>query len=282
MTKKFTNREMKIARIGVEENPFVDTYHRWIKLGWAYFFGFVLLLFISINFVFSLIYINLPNGIANLQEGDFISGFAFSVQTFSTVGYGYMYPQNSIAHLVVTIELITSMLFTALLMGVVFAKFSRPSSRVIFSDKLLLTLINNTPSLVLRLGNIRVNSVYEGHATLSLLKTELTSEGEKLRKIYPLKLIRDTTPLFSLSWTLIHTIEESSPFKNLTIDDIHQSDWEIIATFAGLDQDIGQTIVGHTVYTSKMIQEAKKFEDMITLQNGSRIIDFSKLNQIQK
>lgn len=161
-----------------------------------------------------------------------------------------------------------------------FSKFSRPSARVVFSDKIISTTINKVPSLVLRVANVRVNSIYEGRAELSLLRSEITSEGEQIRRIISLKLIRETTPLFSLSWTLMHTIDETSPFYKMSIDEIHQSNWEVIATFSGLDQDLGQSIVAHSVFTSRMIISAKKFEDMIQVENGIRTIDFTHLNKV--
>lgn len=93
--------------------------------------------------------------------------------------------------------------------------------------------------------------------------------------------MRNHSPLFTLSWTLFHIIDEASPFYGLTLAEIQDKNWEVVVTFNGLDQDMGQTIVAHSMYNSKMIVQARKFADMIRLEDNTRIIDFSKLHEIE-
>lgn len=281
MTKKSLNREIRVRRLGVEETALQDIYHRLLRLTWPRFFAIVLLFYLSLDLIFAILYYLAPGSVANIPSGDFWSNFAFSVQTLGTIGYGHLYPQTPYAHFLVTIESATGLFATALLTGLVFAKFARPSARVVFSDKILLTKSNGADALTLRLGNIRTNQVYEGRAQMTLLRDETTAEGERLRRLVDLKLVRNQTPLFTLSWTLFHMIDESSPFYGMSIEQIHGTNWEVVVTFNGLDQDMGQMIVSHTMYNSKRIVPARKFADMIHLDKDTRIIDFSKLNEIE-
>jgi inward rectifier potassium channel len=275
------NREMSIQRLGVEETLWEDIYHRLLRWSWGRFFALILLVYLSIDLIFALLYFAVPGCVANIPNGDFLSNFAFSVQTMSTLGYGYFYPQTPYSHLIVTVESAIGLFSTALLTGLVFAKFARPSARVVFSDKIVWGKMNGGEVLSVRLGNVRTNQVFEGTAKMTLLRDETSAEGERLRRLINLKLVRHETPLFALSWTLFHQIDSSSPFYGMTPEKLHQENWEVIVTFSGLDQDVGQTIVAHSMYNTKMIVPAKKFADMITTGDGVRTIDFSKLHDIE-
>ncbi len=180
-------------------------------------------------------------------------------------------------------EAAAGMFSTALLTGLVFAKFARPAARVVFSEKILWTMHNGKPVLSFRLGNIRANQVFEGRAKMTLLRDETTKEGEKIRRLLDLKLLRDETPLFSLSWTVFHFIDEESPFHGVTPEEMKRLGWEIYVTFIGLDQDMAQYIVAHSTYTADHIVRARKFVDMIHLDGagGVRVIDYSKLHEIE-
>ncbi len=281
MANKSLNREISVRRLGVEETFLEDAYHRMLRWGWWRFFAIVLLVYLSIDMVFAILFFIAPGSVANIAPGDFVSAFAFSVQTMATIGYGFMYPVTPYAHLLVTIESAVGLFATALLTGLVFAKFARPSARVEFSNKILWTKVNGASALTLRLGNVRTNQVYEGRAQMTLLRDEVSSEGERLRRLVDLKMMRTQTPLFALSWTLFHIIDSTSPFHNMTIEELHNTNWEVVVTFTGLDQDVGQTIVTHAIYNSQMIVAGRKFADMIHLNDNVRTIDFSKLHDIE-
>lgn len=275
------NRELKVRRVGLEESPWDDIYHRLLLLSWPKFFCYLFLTYVCINLIFASLYFASPDSIANIKSGNFFSYFGFSVQTMATIGYGYYYPQTSYAHVLVTIESALSLFLTAVLTGLVFAKFSRPAARVVFSDLLLLIKQNDKDALMMRLGNIRANRVFEGHARITLLKDETTKEGDKIRRLVDLKLLRDETPIFALSWSLFHFIDESSPLFNVSPEEMIKNNWEFIVTFTGLDQDMAQTIVAHSTYSATKLTKARKFVDMINYDQGTRVIDFSKLNQVE-
>ena len=134
----------------------------------------------------------------------------------------------------------------------------------------------------MRLGNVRANQVYEGQAKLTLLRDEITDEGEKIRRLVDLKLLRKETPIFALSWTLFHMIDESSPLRGIDVNTMAKQNWEFIVTFIGVDQDMAQSIVAHRIFKSSDVIQARKFADMIQYDHDTRVIDFSKINQIEK
>ncbi len=282
MTKlKSQNREITVKRIGVDESFWKDIYHRLLRLSWPRFFLAIFAIYLSLDLIFAFLFYLSPGSIANVQHDDFFSYFSFSVQTMATIGYGYFYPQTHMAHLLVTIESSLGLICTALLTGLVFAKFARPSARIIFSEKALWTKQNGEDVLTLRLGNIRTNQVFQGEARMTLLRDEITTEGEKLRRLVDLKLQRNLTPMFSLSWTLFHKIDQESPLWGKSPEWMKENKWEFFVTFSGLDQDMSQTIVAHSMYSGDAIVRAHKFADMITSDGQVRTIDFSKFNDIQ-
>jgi inward rectifier potassium channel len=275
------NRHFRIRRVGVEETFFTDLYHRAMRLTWSRFFSIVFLSFIFVNLFFAILFWIAPGSLSDGGLSTFWTTFTFSVETFSTIGYGNIYPTSDYGNLVVILEAATSLISTALLTGLIFSKFSRPSARIIFSSNILMTTQNGNPVLSVRLGNVRANTVFDGRARMTLLRDETSAEGEKLRRLVDMKLVRDETPLFSLSWTLFHIIDDKSPIKGVTLEEVKEKGWEIIVTFVGLDQDMAQTIAAHSTYNGDHVKRARKFVDMIDFNHGVRVIDFSKLHLIE-
>ena len=279
---RFKKHDLRIRRVGFREPIWNDMYHRLMRITWPRFFGVLLLCYIVINCLFSTFYFLVSDGIAHIEHGDFFSCFMFSVQTLSTVGFGYLYPTSTAANVLVTLEAATGLFFSAAVTGLVFAKFARPSSRVVFSENMLYTHQNGKPYLTLRMGNFRANQVYEGRARMTLLRDQVSEEGEKIRRLTDLSLVRNETPVFALSWTLMHPIAPHSPFFEVSEQQKIDENWEVVITFSGLDQDTAQTIAATTTYRLKQIVRGRKFVDMIELQkNGIRTIDFSKIHLIE-
>jgi inward rectifier potassium channel len=280
-SKRFHNRSLKVRRLGAEQSPWEDVYHRLMRLSWPRFLVQMLFIYLLIAAIFAVAYDLVPGSIANITDNDLFKYFAFSVQTLSTVGYGYFYPATSYAHVVVITQTTIGLFFTAALTGLFFAKFSRPQARVVFSDKILWMTQNGQPVLCLRLGNFRTNRVFEGRARFALLRDEISKEGERLRRIVDLKLLRTETPLFVLSWTLLHPIDANSPFAGMSVEELNKSDWDFTCTFIGLDEDMESNIVAHNTYSAQDVVRARKFKDMITTDGKVRVIDFSLLHEIE-
>ena len=144
-----------------------------------------------------------------------LSLFYFSIETLATVGYGDMHPQTNYGHLVATIEIFTGMSFLAVMTGLIFARFSRPRARFVFAEHPVVGLHQGRPTLMIRVANARNNTISQATARLWLFLVENTSEGTQLRRYYELELERQEHPMFTLSWTLFHVIDDSSPLFGL-------------------------------------------------------------------
>jgi inward rectifier potassium channel len=163
-----------------------------------------------------------------------------------------------------------------------FAKFSKPSARVLFSDKLLVSNRDGKPHLVLRMANRRGNDLVEASVRLSLGKQEVTAEGERLRRLYELKLVRSQQPLFVLTWTAMHLIDETSPLYGETAESMRTNNLNIIVTFTGLDGTFSTTVHARQLYAAEDIAWGGHFADVTTtLPDGRLQLDFTHFHEIE-
>lgn len=176
-----------------------DTYHALLNMPWAAFIGVIVAGYLLANVFYATIYTLIPDAI-NGSHG-FVDNFFFSVQTWATIGYGGMTPANHLANVVVVVESMTGIFGVALLTGLLFAKFARPEARVLFANKMVISMYNGKPTLMLRLANERGSTIVEANAHMTLIREERTSEGHVMRRIHDVALVRDIQPLFRLSST---------------------------------------------------------------------------------
>src|SRR5262249_23589165 len=161
-------------------------------------------------------YLLLGHAIANARPGSFSDAFFFSVQTMATIGYGQMAPATFAAHVLVSVEAFVGLVGFAMVTGITFSKFSRPTARILFSNVAVVTQRDGVPCLMFRMANERGTSIVEAQAHVVLTRSETTLEGEKVRRFYDLKLLRQQNILFALSWTALHPITQESPFSGET------------------------------------------------------------------
>lgn len=268
---------------GQERRLHEDFYHSVLTWKWWQFFAFVACAFLGINLVFAFLYTLEPGAIANARDGSLEDAFYFSVQTFATIGYGGMMPATRFAHFVVTLEAISGILSGALITGLTFAKFARPTSRVLFSEKIVIAPRNGVPHLMIRMANWRRNMVVEAQLRVLILVDDVTAEGERLRRPVEVPLVRDRTAMFILSWTALHTIDEKSPFYGPdAIAKLRAKRAEIIVTLSGLDETIGQQITARYRYQLDDIITDARFVDVLSLRDdGTRLLDYSKFHEVE-
>src|SRR5439155_8782526 len=175
-----------------------DLYHHTLRMGWCPFLLLGGIVYIALNAGFALVYLVEPGGIANARPGAFADAFFFSVQTMASIGYGQMYPRTTYANLVMTVEAASGLFILALATGLVFARFSRPTARILFSRIAVIGPHNGRPTLSLRLANQRRNQILQAEVALNLLRDEETAEGTILRRFYELKLQRHRTPVLAM------------------------------------------------------------------------------------
>src|SRR5258708_15381566 len=203
-------------KIGVPSRPLLDDlYHYLMTSRWSAIFAWILALYLGANCVFAVVYV-LDGGIEHARPGNFEAAYFFSVQTMATIGYGRMVPRSTLANAAVTIEALFGLVTLALATGLMFAKFSQPRARVIFSRHAVVSVRDGVPSLMVRLANERATGLVEAQIRLVLVRDETTREGEPVRRFHTLALARSASAVFALSWTVIHPIDESSPLRGET------------------------------------------------------------------
>jgi inward rectifier potassium channel len=260
-------------RLGVR-----DLYHFLLSASWWRVIGAVALGFLLLNAIFGAAYLQFGS-IGNARPGSFEDAFFFSVDTFATVGYGYMYPNSTVTHVLVTLEAFAGLFSTAMVTGLVFAKFARPRSRVLFSKFAVVSDRDGLPTLMFRVANERRNHVVEANMRVGMLRFEVTSEGERIRRVVDIDLVRSQSPAFVLTWTVMHTIKPGSPLYGESAETLAAKESEIVLTLTGLDETLSQTIHARHSYIAEEIRFGEKFADiLIAGAGGKRVVDYTKFH----
>lgn len=268
-----------VRTIGLRSRPLQDFYHFLLGRSWAQIFGIAAAAFVLFNALFALVYLLQPGAIDHARPGSFEDAFNFSVQTMATIGYGTMSPATPFAHLVVLVEALFGIFQTALITGIVFTKFSRPTARVLFADRFVILRRDGVPHVGFRMANARHNLLTEAHVRLTLLVLDTTREGEVNRRAVELPLIRDHTPLFALSFLALHKVDEASPFREL--EALRALNPLIVLTVSGLDQTFGQQIHARHVYRLEDLVENARFKDVLTPhEDGTYTMDYTGFNEV--
>ena len=269
----------EVIALGLKRPWFGDLYYRILTVSWASFLGISLAFYLVINSVFAALYLLQPGSIANAQPGSFTDAFFFSVETIATIGYGVMSPATAYANLLMTVESASGLLLVALTTGLVFARFSRPTARVLFSRVAVVGPLNGKRTLSVRLANQRQNQLLAAQVTMTLVRDERTTEGELRRRFYDLKLVRDRSPVFALTFTAMHEIDADSPLRDGTPDVLARYNAELIITTSGVDETLVQPVHARTSYLSHEILWNHRFADIIGwTEEGRRAIDYTRFH----
>ena len=268
---------------GMPWQPWQDLYHQAMTASWTQFIAVTFLVFVAINLLFACIFGLGEAPIANLSPPGFAGRFFFSVETLATVGYGDMHPQTLFAHLVATAEIFSGVLSTALTTGLIFARFSRPRARILFARNPVVTRMDGQRSLVIRAANARQNVIVDASARLRLLVRETTLEGETLRRIHDLRLVREQHPIFLLGWTLIHRIDAASPLHGLGPEQLAERHASLILTVNGVDETTGQTMQARETYSHAAIRWGHRYVDLFVSDNGGdvELMDYTRFHDVQ-
>jgi inward rectifier potassium channel len=258
-----------------------DPYHLLLTIPWTGFMVIVVLIDIVLNALFAVLYLLDPNAIAGVEKVGFQEAFFFSVQTLASIGYGVMNPQTLYANLIVTLESISSLMLFAVITGIAFTRFAKSSTRVMFSRVATINNYNGVPTLTFRTANERRNNILEAKLRTYLMIDEITEEGQVMRRLHELKLVRDHSPVFLLSWTVMHTIDETSPLYGITLETMQRLKAQILVSMTGVDETIEGTIHARHMYTSRSIMFDHRFLDVIHMgDDGYRYIDYSNFHEI--
>ncbi|MEL6554137.1 MAG: ion channel [Cyanobacteria bacterium J06621_11] len=273
----------EIERIGDPHSYWGDTYHLLLTMPWPTFVSLTSVLYLLINALFAVAY-SWVGGVA-MADGEgpsyFLDLFFFSVQTMASIGYGVMHPTTLYAHWLVVIESLVGVFFIAVTTGLVYARFSLPTARILFSNVAVIAPFNGVPTLMFRTANKRKNYILEAQLWVTLVRDEYSTEGDFMRRFHDVPLVRSHTPVFSLSWTAMHQVLPGGLLDGDTVESLRRDRAEIIVTLTGLDETLAQTIHARHTFTADDIHWDYRFADiLLTANSGRRVIDFNQFHVI--
>jgi len=273
--------QTNLVVLGGRAPTLTDAYHSMVRAPWSVTVGVMAALFLLVNALFAALY-QAVGGVAEVRADSFLDHFFFSVETMGTIGYGVMHPVAPAAHLLTVAQTMVGIFGVALATGLVFAKFSRPRARVIFSRVAVVSNRDGVPTLMFRVANERRNYVMEATLRLTVLKTVRTAEGEPLRKLVDIQLLRSSSPAFVLSWTAMHAITPGSPLWGETPQSLMDSDAELLVNFMGIDEVTAQTIHARHAYAPEEILYGARLADIFSsLPDGKRQVDYRRFHDVQ-
>ena len=273
--------DREVVALGLHSHFWQDIYYYAMTFTWPQFFAAIGVTFIFFNFIFAALYMLFPGSIANMQPNNFLGAYFFSVETLATVGYGDMHPLTVYAHTIASIEIFVGMGSVAVTTGMVFARFSRPRSSLVFADHPVSHVADGRRLLMVRMANERLNLISEASAKLHVMRQETTSTMGQFRKIYDLKLERDHHPLFILGWTLIHVIDETSPLYGLTPEQM-AGNTSLIVTVEGVDDTTNQNQRGIKHYPSEKIRWNHRYVDIMSQQGSVPHLHYNKFHDSEE
>lgn len=267
---------------GLAKDSWRDTYHTLLTMPIAAFIGVMAGAFLAVNLLFAALYHLDPNGLTGARPGSFADEFFFSVQTLGTLGYGAIAPRSLYANLLVTAETFVGLFQLAIATGLMFARVSRPTARIMFSDVAVITDYEGYPTLMFRAANRRRNRIVEAEVSVSLVMDQVSGEGHRLRSFRDLPVTRARSPLFILTWQVMHRIDETSPLFGETAQSLAAQFAEIIVVMRGLDETFSSTIHARASYLPDEIVWNRRLVDIFSRDDeGRRVIDFTHFHAVE-
>ncbi|MFT5778482.1 MAG: inward rectifier potassium channel [Crocinitomicaceae bacterium] len=261
-----------------------DVYKFLIDLSWTKFFLFSIIVYLISNVLFACFYmvggIEDISGI-NRDSNSFLNAFFFSVQTFTTVGYGHLSPVGAIAGIISTFEAFFGLMYFALLTGLLYGRFSKPSSKIAFAHNALLTDLDGQPAIMFKLVNQRKSVLLNAKIKSILSMNKVAQDGGIMKEYHRLKLDVDSIHFFPMTWTLVHRITDDSPFKGMTIPDLKKRCAEMIVLFEAFDETFSQNIIEKRSFAGDQWLGGVKFERNFTINDMGHVeLNINEINNV--
>ncbi|UMQ40437.1 ion channel [Chryseobacterium sp. Y16C] len=287
---RFINKDgfPNVKRRGVNVFNKLSWYHTMLNLSSFRFLSYLVIAYVVVNLCFAFIYYLIGvEHLTGIDKSDplneFIDVFFFSSQTFTTVGYGRIAPVGFMASLVATFEAFLGLLTFAIATGLFYGRFSRPRAYLRFSDNAVIAPFQDTTALMFRLAPYKNNALSDADVIVSTA-IEVIENGVSKSNFYRLEIQLSKINTLALNWTIVHKIDENSPFYGFTEEDFKNTDIEIIIQVRAFDEVFSNTVVQRTSYVSEEIIFGAKFVPMYSpsKDNLSTILDLDKINEYQK
>lgn len=264
----------------------LSIYSQLLTLPGKQFLAVVLLFYLFMNILFTGLYL-----LAGFEQFGGLLGqtpwdktkelFFFSTETFTTVGYGRINPVKDGAHVIASIESMTALLSFAIVTGLLYGRFTRPKAYVAFTERALISPYHGRTGLMFRMVPYKIGH-HLTNATVQV-SVALTEPETGEFKFYNLALERSHIDSFTMNWTVVHPIDEESPFLNLTPEDLKRSEAEIYVMVTGFDHIFSNTVMQRTSFTYSEITWGARFTPMYreSEDGNTTIVELHKLNAFE-
>ena len=279
------NGKFNVQRTGLTWRD-VHLYLFLINASWPLFLLLVAIAFVIVNTLFAGIYSligtdYIKNSQAASSAATFLNVFFFSAHTLTTVGYGNMYPEGTLANAVAVFEAFVGLMAFAIATGLLFGRFSRPSARFGFSESMLVAPYGTGTSLQFRVVNRRSNNLIDVEARILLMTVE-SNDGKLQRKYVQLDLERDRILFLPLTWTVVHPIDANSPFWGKAAADLERLQAEVLIMMKAFDDTFGQTVHARYSYRFDEIAWGAKFASAFEIdRNGDLQVEVNRVGRTE-
>lgn len=280
-----TPRFLRIVPVHIPKSfSFLRFYQSALYVGWPKVTTVFVLSFLVLNFIFGLLYwIDIGHIAVNddIVVSDYELAFYMSVHTLATIGYGSIAPMPHAAYMnfVVFIESMVGIIAVTIMTGIAWSKFARPRAHIHFSSKVIISSIYGHRCLVFRAANTRHSG--EVHENFFRIGVILTNRRTGLRQMYDVPLVTAEWPSIKLPATLIHVINENSPFyKFHSIDDLSQSRVAVVALLTGLDTTFSENVYARKMYFWDDFAYDMRFADFAVVERDRVIVDYERFDRL--
>jgi inward rectifier potassium channel len=271
----------RIYGTGLEREILSDFFHYAMTISWLRLIGLYLITVAVVNLLFAGLYSLGADTVIGAHPPSFPEIFFFSVAVFGTVSFGGVQPGSLYGHTLVTTEIILGIGSYAVMTGLAFARFSRPRAHLLFTRHPLMATHEGQPALMLRVANARHNYISNAHAKMWLIASDRGEHASRARRFYRLQLLRDDNPMFMLSWTLFHVIDEHSPLYGMDAAEFAAIDANLIVIISGFDENYGQEVRARHLYTHDDVRWNHQYADIIHQSSpGVTHVDYGKFHDL--
>jgi inward rectifier potassium channel len=249
-------------------------YHWLLTISWTKFHLLMGAAYFAINLLFAVGYYAGGAGMLNGEEtttmNTFWNCFFFSVETFATIGFGGLNPRSVGANWIMALEAFAGLFCVAMATGLLFARFSRPNAKILYSNNAVIAPFRNGKAFMFRMINLRTSQLI--HVEAQIIFSMMEDEGSsRIRRYHKLELDREKVTFFPLHWTVVHIIDENSPLHNLTKHDFEKSEAEFMILINAVDETYSQTVYSRSSYRHEEVVWGAKFKNMFHQENGKGI-----------
>jgi len=260
-----------------------EIYSGLINMSWTKFIFLIFMWYLILNLFFASIYYGI--GVENLTITkvsplqDFLNSYFFSAQTLTTLGYGLISPKGNAVAFISSLEALIGLIGFAFMTGLLYGRFSKPKAAIRFSDVLVLRPFKQNRAIMFRLMNKRANVMIEPEITVTLAINELDEKGYLSRKFFKLDLERDKIMYLPTTWTVVHEIDDDSPLKNYTDEQIVALNAELLILIEYYEDAFAQNVYQMHSYSFNVLKNNRKFVPAYYFdENDQSILDHSKLS----